>query len=123
MLPVLHKNVGRVIVSYLWIAWLWAGAIAQAGQPRSQPVRVSPGTAENPKVDAKLLAGTHVVVHAIISKTGEVRGVEFIRGNADLMPDIRKALMTWKYKPYVYRGHPVEVETTIYINFDPLTGG
>jgi len=115
---------GRAIVFYLCIASLSAGAVAQVGQPPSQPVRVFPSTAENPKVAAKLLRrGTHVVVHAIIGKTGEVRDVEFIKGNADLMPEVRKALVTWKYKPYVYRGHPVEVETTIYINFDPLTGG
>jgi len=114
----------RAIASCLCIASLSAGTVAQVGERRSPPARVSPSNAQHPKVDAKLLRrGTHVVVHAIISKTGDVRGAEFIKGNADLMPEVRKALMTWKFKPYVYRGHAVEVETTIDINFDPLTGG
>jgi len=36
------------------------------------------------------------------------------------MPEVRKRLKDWKYKPYIYRGHPVELETTIEIRFDPL---
>jgi len=46
--------------------------------------------------------------------------IEFVRGNSDLMPEVRKRLKDWKYKPYIYRGHPVELETTIEIRFDPL---
>jgi outer membrane biosynthesis protein TonB len=116
---------GRIIVSLLWVALASGCAIAQADhKSQSRPVRVSPSPTENPKVDAKLLRrGTQVLVRAIISKTGDIRNVEFIKGNADLMPEVRKTLRTWKYKPYLYQGHTVEVETTVYVNFDPLTGG
>jgi protein TonB len=90
----------------------------------SKPVRISPSIIEHPKVDAKLLRrGTRVVVHAIITKTGRVSNIEFVKGNADLMPEVRKTLANWRYKPYVYQGRPVEVETTIDVAFDPLTGG
>jgi Gram-negative bacterial TonB protein C-terminal len=116
---------GRVIVSLLCVALASGCAVAQADhKSQFQPVRVSPSTTENQKVDVKLLRrGTQVLVRAIISKTGEIRNVEFIKGNADLMPEVRKTLRTWKYKPYLYQGHAVEVETTIYVNFDLLTGG
>jgi hypothetical protein len=100
-------------------------AIAQTSQkPGSESVRVSPSANENPKVDSNLLQrGTRVVVHGIITKTGKLKDIKFVEGNADLMPEALKAIRTWKYKPYVYHGHPVDVETTIYINFDPLNGG
>jgi Gram-negative bacterial TonB protein C-terminal len=112
------------VIAFLCIALASACAIAQTSQkPRPEPSRVSPSTNENLKVESKLLRrGTQVVVNATISKTGEVRNVKFIKGNPDLMPEVRKALRTWKYKPYVYLGHAVEVETIIYVNFDPLTG-
>ena len=96
----------------------------EARKSLSKPVCVSPSTTDYPRVDAKFLRrGASVVVHAIISRTGKVANVEFIRGNANLMPEVRKALKNWKCKPCIYRGHPVEVETTIQINFDPLVGG
>lgn len=115
----------RVIVSLLCVALASWCAVGQTDhKSQSRPVRISPSTTEKPKVDAKLLRrGTQVLVRAIISKAGEIRNVEFIKGNADLMPEVRKTLKTWKYKPYLYQGHAVEVETTISVNFGPLTGG
>ena len=90
-------------------------------EPDSKPVRIAPSTIEHPKVDAKLLQhGTRVVVHAIITKEGKVTNIKFVKGNADLMPEVRKTLAHWRYKPYVYQGHSVEVETTIEVAFDPL---
>lgn len=115
----------RVIVSLLYVALASGCAVAQADRKlQSRPVRISPSTTEKPKVDAKLLRrGTWVLVRAVISKTGEIKNVEFIKGNADLMPEVRKALKTWKYKPYLYQGHAVDVDTTISVSFDPLTAG
>src|SRR6267378_2309141 len=59
----------------------------EARKSLSKPVCVSPSTTDYPWVDAKLLRrGASVVVHAIISQTGKVANVEFIRGNANLVP-------------------------------------
>jgi outer membrane biosynthesis protein TonB len=71
----------------------------------SKAIRVAPSTAENPKADAKLLRrGTSVVVHAIITKTGHVTNIEFVKGNAELMSEVRRTLKNWKYKPFIYQG-------------------
>jgi outer membrane biosynthesis protein TonB len=111
---------GLLLLTALAAARVTLGQQPPKSQPK--PVRVSPRNIEKPKVDAKLLQhGTSVTVHAMISKTGEVTNIRFVKGNADLMPEVLKAPKTWKYKPYVYKGHPVEVESTIFVNFDPLT--
>ena len=115
----------RCIVVLLLLTKLTVAQVrpAQPRKPESKPVRISPTTDENPKIDHKLLRrGRTVVVHAIISKTGEITTVEFVKGNADLMPEVQRTLKKWKYKPYVYQGHPVEVETNILVNFDPMGG-
>jgi len=89
-----------------------------------EPLRISPTHLERPKVDTKLLQhGTSVTVPAIISKTGHITDIKFVKGNADLMPEVRRVLKSWRYKPYIYHGQPVEVESDILGNFDPLTGG
>ncbi|HKN16636.1 MAG: energy transducer TonB [Terracidiphilus sp.] len=119
-LAAMHR---RVIIPLLLTASL---ALAQVTSDRqeSKPVRLSPSTFENLKVDAKLLRGGNgVVVHATITKAGRVTGIEFVTGNADLMPEVRKALANWRYRPCVYEGHRVAVETKIEVTFDPLTGG
>lgn len=114
----------------LIIPLVWTGLIAvqaTSGQEvrkfPSKLVRISPKSDEIPKVNADLLRhGTSVVVHAIISKTGEVGKIEFVKGNSDLMPEVRKRLKDWKYKPYIYQGRAGELETTIEIRCDPLGG-
>ncbi len=92
-------------------------------ESKANLIRISPSIDEKPKADTKLLEhGTRVTVHAVISKTGDVTKIKFVKGNSDLMPEVRKALKRWRYKPYIYQGHPMEVDTTIFVSFDPLTG-
>jgi TonB family protein len=123
--PITAETLCRCLTGPLLMAVLAAAPVIPVQQkPPSKLLRVSPSTPDKPRVDAKLLRrGTSVVVRAIITKSGRVANVEFVKGNADLMPDVRNALKNWKYKPYIYQGHPIEVETTIHINCDPLVGG
>jgi protein TonB len=39
-----------------------------------------------------------------------------------LVPSAMEAVRQWRYKPYYLNGEPVEVETTVTVNFT-LTGG
>jgi len=95
-------------------------------------VRVSAGVVEGnlihkvvplypPLAKTARIQGT-VVLHAIISKQGNVENLNVISGHPMLMPAAVEAVKQWKYKPYILNGEPVEVETTVTVNFN-LTGG
>ena len=58
-----------------------------------------------------------VMLRATISSAGDVIDVAVISGDPSLAKAAIKAAKGWKYKPYVQDGQPVEVETTIQMNF------
>ena len=63
-----------------------------------------------------------VVLQAVISKAGDIEGLHLVSGHPMLAPAAIDAVKQWKYKPYFLNGEPVEVETTINVNFT-LAGG
>jgi len=63
-----------------------------------------------------------VVVRAVISKDGSIESLTLVSGHPMLVPAAMDAVKQWKYKPYFLKGEPVEVETTINVNFT-LAGG
>src|SRR5438128_1779432 len=63
-----------------------------------------------------------VVLQAEISKTGDIQNLRLISGHPMLAPAASAAVKQWKYKPYLLNGEPVEVETTVQVNFT-LSGG
>jgi protein TonB len=63
-----------------------------------------------------------VVLQAEISKDGAIQNLRLISGHPMLAPSAIEAVKQWKYKPYFLNGEPVEVETTITVNFS-LSGG
>lgn len=58
-----------------------------------------------------------VHLHAIIGKDGTVRELEVIDGNVLLAQTAKAAVQTWRYRPTLLNGQPVEVETYITVNF------
>jgi len=58
-----------------------------------------------------------VVLQAEISKDGSIQNLHVISGHPMLVPSAIEAVKQWKYKPYILNGEPVEVETTITVNF------
>lgn len=58
-----------------------------------------------------------VVLAAIISKTGEIQNLVLVSGHPLLVPAALEAVKQWRYRPYLLNGEPVEVETTITVNF------
>jgi TonB family protein len=58
-----------------------------------------------------------VVLKALISKDGSMEGLTVMSGHPMLVPAAMDAVKQWKYKPYFLNGEPVEVETTINVNF------
>jgi TonB family protein len=58
-----------------------------------------------------------VVVQAIISKAGVVDRVHVIEGNPQLRSAAAEAVQKWRYRPYLLNGQPVEVATTVTVDF------
>jgi protein TonB len=58
-----------------------------------------------------------VVLHAIIGKDGSVQQLQVVSGNPLLAGPALNAVKNWRYRPYLVDGQPVEVETTVTVNF------
>jgi TonB family protein len=69
-----------------------------------------------PIARAKHVQGV-VVLHAIISKTGAVEKLAVLSGSPMLVQSAMDAVQKWTYRPFLLNGQPVEVETTINVNY------
>ena len=54
---------------------------------------------------------------AIISKAGDIENLRVISGPMVLQQAALDAVRTWRYRPYLLDGQPVEVETTVSVIF------
>ena len=97
-----------------------------------QRVRVSQGVTQGlllrkvtpqypPLAKQARIQGT-VVLSALIGKDGSIQNLHVVSGHPMLTNAALEAVKEWKYKPYILNGEPVEVETTINVNFS-LSGG
>jgi periplasmic protein TonB len=59
-----------------------------------------------------------VVLQATISKSGSIQNLRVISGPPLLQQAALDAVRSWRYKPYLLNGEPVEVETTINVVFN-----
>jgi protein TonB len=92
-----------------------------------QRVRVSQGVMQsvlvkrvNPEYPSEARKGRiqgTVVMHAIISKAGDIATLDLVSGDPMLTPAAIDAVKQWKYKPYLLNGKAVEVDTQIAVNF------
>lgn len=58
-----------------------------------------------------------VQLAAIIGKDGNIENLQVVSGHPMLVQSALQAVKQWKYKPYILNGQPVEVQTTITVNF------
>src|ERR1039457_5208741 len=58
-----------------------------------------------------------VVLSAIIDTNGQIQNLQLVSGHPMLVPAAITAVRQWRYKPYLWNGQPVEVETTITVIF------
>lgn len=65
------------------------------------------------------LAG-EVVLRATISKDGKVTHVTIVSGHALLAQSAAAAVKRWRYEPFRLNGVPIEIESTIVVNFKAL---
>lgn len=66
---------------------------------------------------AARISGT-VVLQATISKSGSIENLHVVSGPPMLQQSAMDAVRTWKYKPYLLNGDPVEVETQVNVVFN-----
>ena len=58
-----------------------------------------------------------VRLNAIIGKDGTIQNLKVISGHPLLVPAAMEAVKQWVYKPTLLNGEPVEVVTSIDVNF------
>lgn len=64
-----------------------------------------------------------VVLAAVIGKDGAIQNLHVISSASPLLNQSAiDAVKQWRYKPYILNGEPVEVDTTVTVNFS-LSGG
>lgn len=62
------------------------------------------------------VSGT-VLLHVIIARDGSVKDVQVVSGSPSLTAAASDAVKLWMYKPTLLNGEPVEVDTTVTVNF------
>jgi len=82
------------------------------GMALSKPTPLYPPIARQAHI-----SGT-VVLQATISKQGTIENLHVVSGHPMLVQSALQAVRQWRYKPYYLNGEPVEVETTINVNFN-----
>jgi protein TonB len=58
-----------------------------------------------------------VVLAMVIGKDGSIENLHVVSGHPLLRQAAMDALKQWHYRPYILNGEPVEVESTVTINF------
>lgn len=73
---------------------------------------------EYPKKAKKARISGIVTLSATITKTGAISDLHVVCGPEMLRELSLSAVREWKYRPYLLRGEPVEVQTTIMVVFE-----
>jgi TonB family protein len=58
-----------------------------------------------------------VIMQAIIAKDGTVQNLHVIQGHRLLRSAAKNSARTWRYRPYLVNGMPVEVATIVSVDF------
>ncbi len=92
-----------------------------------KPIAVSSGVATGllilktppvyPSIAKAARVGGTVELHATISKSGTIMDSHVVSGPAMLQQAALDAVRTWRYRPYMLNGEPIEVETSVSVVF------
>ena len=106
------------------------GRSASAGNSQgatSQPVQLPQGALQNllirrvqpiyPQQAQRSGVQGSVTLSTLIGRDGRVQRVTLISGHPLLSGAATDAVKQWVYKPYIQHGEPLEVQTTIVVNF------
>lgn len=109
------------------VTTLLRNAVPPTPKLATQKVRVSSGVAQGllirqvnpqyPQLARQARVEGRVVLQATIGKDGSVLNLHLISGHPMLVQAAMDAVRQWLYKQYYLNGGPVEVDTTINVNF------
>ncbi len=68
------------------------------------------------EAEAKRIQGI-VKLHVLIQTDGTVKILNVISGDPLLIPAAEKAVIQWRYKPGLVKGHPADTDTTLTVSF------
>ena len=122
-LPALAAGLG--IVAAAW--WFANGAIPLTAAPDTPKVRIGgnvqaskivsqPKPVYPPEAKAARIQGT-VQLQVGIAADGKVKDVSVISGPPELVKSAVEAVSQWAYSPTLLNGEPVEVITTVDVNY------
>jgi TonB family protein len=73
-----------------------------------------------PKFPDAANANGEVVLHLVVAKNGKPARISVISGNSALARFAVRAVKQWLFKPYIYNGQVVEMESDVHLRFpDP----
>jgi TonB family protein len=58
-----------------------------------------------------------VILHVQIGKDGNVHDMNLVEGQCEFAKSAMEAVQKWRYSPTLLNGSPVEVDTTITVNY------
>jgi protein TonB len=88
-----------------------------------QGLRIKDVTPTYPPLARAARVQGSVVLAALIGKDGAIQNLRVISAASPLLiQSALDAVKQWRYRPYLLNGEPVEVDTTITVNFT-LSGG
>lgn len=76
--------------------------------------KVNPAYPEEAR--AKHIQGP-VILRVLVDPAGNVASINVQKGDPILAEAAQKAVQQWKFKPFTVNGEPVEVESTVTLNF------
>jgi TonB family protein len=60
-----------------------------------------------------------VILKVVVRHTGAVNPIHIVSGNPSLEPEAMDAVRLWRYRPYTADGQPIDVMTTVRVDFIP----
>jgi protein TonB len=60
-----------------------------------------------------------VVLKVVVRHTGAVNPIHIVSGDSSLEPEAMDAVRLWRYRPYTVDGQPIDVMTTVRVDFVP----
>jgi protein TonB len=94
-----------------------APVLVQLSAEAAQSLIVSGVQPQYPKKARKKRIEGQVLLKILISPKGDVRDIAVESGDPLLASAAINAVKQWKYRPYLMRGRPVELESYVRLNF------
>ena len=101
--------------------------VEQPAHQEKRPLKLSEGVVQAqliariepryPPLALQMRQSGTVVLHAIISRDGHISALEVVSGSPFFVQAALDAVRQWRYRPTLLNGEPVEVETTITVEF------